>query len=253
MSISYINNQRSAVLQSQMFSSSWLLALWFSQVLSPSHGTRVDCRQQTSILANLTQDTTQTLTNSLTMRIDTLLAILGTTALAAADAPAVTPFLTQPGSQPTTLVPQPSSSSAIPAVPLPPASSAASPLSSSPPSPPSSNSSSSAGAATLSTTTTSRPGRTRTISLAPVKTNIYQECGGLRPTPNPCPASFECIDDPFRKGCGLACDQTGICVVPIMCGGIAAIKCPAGKWCVDDPRDDCHPLQGGADCAGLCV
>ncbi|UQC84068.1 uncharacterized protein CLUP02_09564 [Colletotrichum lupini] len=168
------------------------------------------------------------------MRIDTLLAILGTTALAAADAPAVTPFLTQPGSQPTTLVPQPSSSSAIPAVPLPPASSAAC-------------------AATLSTTTTSRPGRTRTISLAPVKTNIYQECGGLRPTPNPCPASFECIDDPFRKGCGLACDQTGICVVPIMCGGIAAIKCPAGKWCVDDPRDDCHPLQGGADCAGLCV
>ncbi|KAK1675004.1 hypothetical protein BDP55DRAFT_166311 [Colletotrichum godetiae] len=187
------------------------------------------------------------------MRIKNLLAILGSTALAAAaSAPAVTPFLTQPGTQPTTLVPQPSSSAA-PAVPAPPASSPGSSSSSSSLAPPNSSSYSTAVASASLSTVTSRPAATKTISLAPSKTNIYQECGGLRPTPNPCPASFECIDDPFRKGCGLACDQPGICVVPIMCGGIAAIKCPAGKWCVDDPRDDCHPLQGGADCAGLCV
>ena len=37
------------------------------------------------------------------------------------------------------------------------------------------------------------------------------------------------------------------------CGGIAAVPCPAGYTCVDDPRDDCDPQQGGADCPGICV
>ena len=37
------------------------------------------------------------------------------------------------------------------------------------------------------------------------------------------------------------------------CGGIAAIRCPEGYTCVDDPNDDCDPNQGGADCAGICV
>ncbi|OHF03894.1 hypothetical protein CORC01_00756 [Colletotrichum orchidophilum] len=189
------------------------------------------------------------------MRIHNLLAILGSAALAAAaTVPAVTPFLTQPGAQPSTLVPQPSSSSSaaavVPAAPVPPP--VSSPESSASSAVASSNSSSSSTAASGSTVI-SLPGPTLTISLAPAKTNIYGDCGGLLPTPKPCPASFECIDDPFRKGCGLACNQPGICVVPIMCGGIAAIECPAGKWCVDDPRDDCHPLQGGADCAGLCI
>lgn len=38
-----------------------------------------------------------------------------------------------------------------------------------------------------------------------------------------------------------------------MCGGIAAIPCPTGKACVDDPADDCNPAKGDADCSGICV
>jgi len=38
-----------------------------------------------------------------------------------------------------------------------------------------------------------------------------------------------------------------------ICGGIAAIPCPLGKKCVDDPSDTCDPAQGGADCSGICV
>jgi hypothetical protein len=36
------------------------------------------------------------------------------------------------------------------------------------------------------------------------------------------------------------------------CGGIAGIPCPEGCVCVDDPRDDCNPKRGGADCSGIC-
>ncbi len=36
------------------------------------------------------------------------------------------------------------------------------------------------------------------------------------------------------------------------CGGIAARPCERGKVCVDDPRDDCDPRTGGADCGGIC-
>ncbi|GKT46247.1 uncharacterized protein ColSpa_06428 [Colletotrichum spaethianum] len=169
------------------------------------------------------------------MLVSSIVAILGASTFAAATSapPSITPFLTASGAVPTTLVPitKPISASSGLTFTL------------------SSNSSSSARPSTI----TSRIGATRTITIRPAKTNSYEACGGLRATPKPCPASFECISDPFVKGCGLACDQLGICVVPIMCGGIAAIKCPAGKFCVDDPRDDCHPSKNGADCAGLCV
>lgn len=37
------------------------------------------------------------------------------------------------------------------------------------------------------------------------------------------------------------------------CGGIAGLPCPDGRVCVDDPRDDCDPDNGGADCGGICV
>jgi hypothetical protein len=36
------------------------------------------------------------------------------------------------------------------------------------------------------------------------------------------------------------------------CGGIANLPCPDGFECVDDPRDDCDPAAGGADCGGVC-
>ncbi len=37
------------------------------------------------------------------------------------------------------------------------------------------------------------------------------------------------------------------------CGGFAAIRCPEGLTCVDDPHDDCDPNAGGRDCGGICV
>jgi hypothetical protein len=37
------------------------------------------------------------------------------------------------------------------------------------------------------------------------------------------------------------------------CGGFAAIPCPEGLTCVDDPRDTCNPDLGGRDCGGICV
>ncbi|KAF2632525.1 hypothetical protein BU25DRAFT_330635 [Macroventuria anomochaeta] len=81
-----------------------------------------------------------------------------------------------------------------------------------------------------------------------------QICGGGRANTNICPTGYTCIDDPYKPGCGLACDQTGICVKDQLCGGFAEFKCPDNRQvCVDNPRDDCDPKNGGADCGGLCV
>jgi hypothetical protein len=37
------------------------------------------------------------------------------------------------------------------------------------------------------------------------------------------------------------------------CGGIVGTACPGGFSCDDDPRDNCDPDAGGADCAGICT
>ena len=39
----------------------------------------------------------------------------------------------------------------------------------------------------------------------------------------------------------------------LFCGGIAGIECPGNLVCIDDPRDNCCPQTGGADCGGVCV
>ena len=44
----------------------------------------------------------------------------------------------------------------------------------------------------------------------------------------------------------------------VSCGGITGKPCPSvvgskPLQCVDDPRDNCDPASGGADCGGLCV
>lgn len=36
------------------------------------------------------------------------------------------------------------------------------------------------------------------------------------------------------------------------CGGFGGFACPGEGECVDDPRDDCDPENGGADCGGVC-
>ncbi|KAH8902135.1 hypothetical protein BR93DRAFT_854725, partial [Coniochaeta sp. PMI_546] len=87
----------------------------------------------------------------------------------------------------------------------------------------------------------------------PEPTFTYQSCGGFRIQQKPCPSGQICIDDPYRSGCGMACDAPGICVTPVFCGGFAGLRCKDGKKCVEDPRDDCDPKSGGADCGGICV
>ncbi|HEY5959520.1 MAG TPA: hypothetical protein VIV60_23345 [Polyangiaceae bacterium] len=68
-----------------------------------------------------------------------------------------------------------------------------------------------------------------------------------------CPdgVNFSCPEAVCRSGqCGITWTP---CPGLIQCGGIAGLKCPTGFECVDDPRDDCSPCRGGADCGGICV
>jgi hypothetical protein len=53
---------------------------------------------------------------------------------------------------------------------------------------------------------------------------------------------------------GVSVEYEGECRKPESqaCGGIAGIRCPQGKICVDDPADHCDPKHGGADCPGIC-
>lgn len=85
----------------------------------------------------------------------------------------------------------------------------------------------------------------------------YAPCGGHRPDgPLECDAGFTCIDDPRGDGCGMACDEPGICVPDEgleTCGGFPGFECPDGLQCVDDPTDTCDPENGGWDCIGICV
>ncbi|XPS94112.1 hypothetical protein M3J09_003437 [Ascochyta lentis] len=88
----------------------------------------------------------------------------------------------------------------------------------------------------------------------PMLDRKVQICGGGRANTNFCPSGYTCINDPYKSGCGLECDGTGICVKEKLCGGFAGFKCDGqGQVCVDDPRDECSPATGGADCGGLCV
>ncbi|SPO04923.1 uncharacterized protein DNG_07608 [Cephalotrichum gorgonifer] len=90
--------------------------------------------------------------------------------------------------------------------------------------------------------------------------DVYQACGGLVPEPESSGCQepgTTCISDPRKPGCGLACDERGICVseeVP-RCGGYAGLQCPEdeGLECFDDASDDCDPENGGFDCMGICL
>ncbi|KAB5583223.1 hypothetical protein GE09DRAFT_1050094 [Coniochaeta sp. 2T2.1] len=111
---------------------------------------------------------------------------------------------------------------------------------------------------TPSPTSTSAYLSTPTFSSPAEPTFTYQSCGGHRVQQVPCPSHQICIDDPYKGGCGMACDAPGICVTPdTFCGGFAGFQCKEKdgrrKMCVDDPRDDCDPENGGADCGGICV
>jgi hypothetical protein len=63
--------------------------------------------------------------------------------------------------------------------------------------------------------------------------------------------SYACPRAQCRDGmCGVVLDA---CAGPGFCGGIAGFPCAPGFTCVDNPKDDCDPSQGGADCGGICV
>lgn len=49
--------------------------------------------------------------------------------------------------------------------------------------------------------------------------------------------------------------QIGYCPEPATCGGFIGAACEDDRnpICIDDPRDDCDPNNGGADCGGICV
>merc|ERR1712176_412820 len=85
----------------------------------------------------------------------------------------------------------------------------------------------------------------------------YQACGGMVARANQCPENYRCISDPRTGGCGLACDEPGICVPETAppCGGFPGTVGPQGKGyvCYDDPTDGCDPEMGGADCSGICL
>jgi len=92
---------------------------------------------------------------------------------------------------------------------------------------------------------------TTTAATYPTAVPGPKHCGGLAGFQ--CAKGEICIDDPTSP-CGIAADCLGICIVPQFCGGIAAFRCESiTDVCIDDPRDDCSPKTGGADCGGLCV
>jgi hypothetical protein len=95
------------------------------------------------------------------------------------------------------------------------------------------------------------------------------QCGGICIPPDVLCSEDLCVSERCNQAvCGpgeYCCNEScSICAPlgggctdqvcePGMCGGIAAIPCPDGFICIDDPRDDCDPAAGGADCPGICV
>ncbi|GME22712.1 uncharacterized protein LTHEOB_11278 [Neofusicoccum parvum] len=104
----------------------------------------------------------------------------------------------------------------------------------------------------LTITTTDDP----TAAPGPGPAPLTLQCGG--PAAAPCPDGLTCVRDLAAPGplggCGPACGEVGVCIVPEGCGGLAGRSCSEpGRTCVDQPGDGCDPAAGGADCVGICV
>lgn len=89
---------------------------------------------------------------------------------------------------------------------------------------------------------------------------VARVCRSASDCPAPLAPCRQCPDG-VNFSCPEAVCKAGQCGVVwppcpgglVQCGGIAGLPCPAGFECVDDPRDDCSPCRGGADCGGICV
>ena len=77
-----------------------------------------------------------------------------------------------------------------------------------------------------------------------------QTACSLTSNAQPCPLGNQCETLP-----GPSTMQIGYCPEPTACSGFAGIACSGDRNpnCVDDPRDDCDPSNGDADCGGICV
>jgi hypothetical protein len=70
-------------------------------------------------------------------------------------------------------------------------------------------------------------------------------CQAFSTNPHFCPPNWTCIENGMVADVGGKCHQN--------CGGFAGFMCSdANDECVDNPNDDCDPMNGGADCGGIC-
>ncbi len=95
------------------------------------------------------------------------------------------------------------------------------------------------------------PGSTGSLICVKPDDNTLGSCQiacSLTSDVKPCPLGSTCQSLPQFSTL-----QEGYCANPNPCGGFAGTACPENAECVDDPRDDCDPLNGGNDCIGVCA
>ena len=102
------------------------------------------------------------------------------------------------------------------------------------------------------------PSGTNSVCVIPLSPDSDEQAGNgtcypsctLTSNERPCSLGQACQSLPQ-----ISIMQIGYCPKPAKCGGFIGALCEDDRnpSCVDDPRDDCDPNNGGADCEGICV